>query len=221
MLVTQRPKMMVMQPRKTARKRQGTARRSVATIPHPPPINGYEVKHNKTLRFTTNAAVSQSITWSDILDCILFTTSAIAPFDLFFAARIRRIRVWALPILGTSSSVTVIFNSAATGEIGDRKVHQNSSMGIEPAYINCGPEKNSLASKFQISNSQIAFFLEAPTGSVIDLDMEYRSDVLGNEPVAAQNASVGATVGVVAFRGLDGLAVATSKFTIPTSLYAI
>jgi hypothetical protein len=190
-------------------------------IPHPPPINGYEVKHNRTLRFTTNAAVSQGITWQNLLDLILFTTSAIAPYDLFFAARIKRIRVWSVPIMGTSVSVTIIFNSTGTGEVGDRKVHQDSSMGIESAYLNCVPEKNSLASKFQITSTQVAFFIEAPTGSVIDLDMEYRSDVQGNEPVAAANASVGATVGVVAFRGLDGLAVATSKFLIPTSIYSV
>jgi hypothetical protein len=221
MLVTQRPKMMVRGPRKNLRKRQGTARRSASTIPHPPPINGYEVKHNKTLRFTTNVAVSQGITFQNLLDCILFTTSAIAPFDLFFAARIRRIRVWAVPILGTSASVCVVYNSTGTGEVGDRKVHQDSSMGIEPAFISCIPEKNSLTSKFQISNTQVAFFLEAPTGSVVDIDIQYRSDVQGNEPAAAANASVGATVGVVAFRGLDGLAVATSKYTIPTSIYAV
>jgi len=214
-------KAMVRRPRQNGRKPNGNPGSRRAMIPHPPPINGYEVKHSRTLRFTTNAAVSQSITWANLLDCILFTTSAIAPYDLFFAARIKRVKIWAIPSVGTSVSATVIFNSAASGEIGDRKVHQDSSMGIEPAFLNVRPEKNSLTSKFQISNSQIAFFLEAPTGSVIDIDMDYRSDVLGNEPVAAANASVGATIGVVAFRGLDGLAVATSKFTIPTSLYAI
>lgn len=189
-------------------------------IPRPPPIQTYQVKRSTALRFTTNAAVSQQITWQNLLDTILFTTSAIAPYDLFFAARIRRIRAWGMPVIGQSSSISIIFDNTSTGEVGDRDVHQDSSMGVEPAYLSVSPKKDSLASKFQISTGNTAFFIEAPVGTVIDIHMEFQSDVLGNAQAAA-NASVAATVGIIAFRGLDGLAVATTKFLVPTSFIQV
>jgi len=189
-------------------------------IPRPPPIQSYQVKRSTALRFTTNAAISQQITWANLLDTVLFTTSAIAPYDLFYAARIKRIRAWGMPVIGQSTSISIIFDSTAAGEIGDREVHTDSSMGIEPAYLSVAPKKDSLASKFQISNAQTAFFIECPVGTVVDILLDFQSDVLGNA-VAAANASVGATVGIIAFRGLDGLALATSKFLVPTSFVQI
>jgi hypothetical protein len=189
-------------------------------IPHPPPIQNYEVKHSTTLRFVTNAAVSQVITFQNILDTILMITSATTAFDLFLAIKIRRIKIWSLPVLGQSNSVTVIFEGGATGFVGDRKVHQDSSMGIEPAFLDVSPGQDSLASKFQVSTATNAFFLEAPTGSVVDLMCTFRSDVQANV-VSAQNAVVGGTTGAIGYRGLDGIASATSKFTIPTSFYSV
>lgn len=189
-------------------------------IPRPPQLNGYEVKQSKTLRFTTNAAYASSITYQNLLDTILMTTTAIAPFDLFYAVRINRLRCWALPTIGQSTSVTCTFDGFGAGFVGDREVHTDASMGIEPAYLSCSPSKQSLASKFQVSSSQAAFFLDVPAQCVVDVDLTFRSDTVG-VVVAAQNASVGATVGLVAFRGLDGLALATSKFTVPNGINTI
>lgn len=211
-------KAMVSRPRKQGRKPRGTARRSGAMIPHPSQIQNYEVKHNTTLRFTTNASVSQVITWQNICDTILLVTSATAGFQLFRTAKIRRVRCWALPVIGQSSSVSIVFNSDTIGSTGDRSVHQDSSMGIEPAFVSASPAAKSLSAMFQGGNTtNDAFFIECPSGSVIDIDMSYRGDALGIAPNAAGNALVGATVGTIGYRGLDGLSKATTLFTVPTS----
>jgi hypothetical protein len=215
----------VNRPRQNGRKRQGPARRSVATgpmgrlIPHPPPINGYEVKHSRTLRFTTNAAVSQQITFQNLLDTILFVTGTTTAIDLFNVVRVRRVKIWAMPVIGQSTSVTIIFDGAAIGFVGDREVHEDASMGVEPAYLSVSPSKQSLASKFQASGSQNAFFIEGPANSIIDVDLDFKADTQGAQ-VASQNVPVGVNT-AIAYRGLDGLAVATSKFIVPTSLNTV
>jgi hypothetical protein len=207
-------------PRQNLRKQNGTARRSSAMIPRPPLLNGYEVKHNKTLRFVATSAISLGITYQNLLDLILFTSSATVPYDVFYMVRIRRIKVWSLPVIGGASTVTVVFDGVTAGSQGDRQIHTDTSMGIEPAFVNAAPQSRSLASNFQLSSSATAFFLDCPGGSVADLQLEFHSETLGTA-VAAQNVSVGSSVGIIAYRGLDGLAVATSKFTIPTGLVQI
>jgi hypothetical protein len=189
-------------------------------IPHPPQLNAYEVTYNRTLRFVANTAIAQNFTFQNLLDLILLTTSATAPFDLFFAVRIKKIRAWAVPAIGTVSDIVIVFDGTAAGFVGDRKVHLDQSMGIEPAYVQCSPDPASLASKFQVSSTAVAFNLQCAGGTVIDLDLSFRSDILGN-PIAAQNASVGANVGTVAYRGLDGLAIATTKLPPPTGVFSI
>jgi len=187
-------------------------------IPHPPAIGDYAITQSKRLRFTAAAAVSQNITYQNLLDTVLIGAgNATPPTDLFFQVKVRSIKVWALPVIGQSSTVTVIFNGTTAGSQGDRVVHTDASMGIEPAFINARPREKTLASMWQTSVAQLAFFLECPTGSIIDVSLDFRSDVTGSS-VNAQNSALIATIGAMAFRGLDGLAVATSKFTIPTAL---
>jgi hypothetical protein len=191
-----------------------------ALIPHPPQINGYEIIHSKTLRFTTAAAAALTISYQNLLDLVLFTTSATAPFDLFKMVKIRFVKVWAVPILGTAVSVEVMFDGVTAGSQGDRRVHTDTSMGIEPAFVTARPLAKTLAANFQLSSGSSAFFIDCPAGAVVDVGLDFKSDTLGTA-VAAQNVSAGATTGVVAFRGLDGLPQATSNFTVPTGLLQI
>jgi hypothetical protein len=189
-------------------------------IPRPPRLNDYGVTHNRVLRFICSSAVAQNITFQNLLDTILMTTTATAPFDLFFAVRINRIKAWVLPALGSVNEVIILFDGVTAGFVGDRKTHIGTSMGIEPGTVACSPVKDSLASKFQVSSSNVAFNLQCPGGTVIDIDLSFRADTLGN-PVQAQNVSVGANVGTIAYRGLDGLASATSKMVPPNGIYTI
>lgn len=189
-------------------------------IPRPPPINGYEVRHSKILRFTASSAIDQNVTFQNLLDLILFTTTATAPFDVFYMVRLRRVKIWTLPAIGNSVTATVIFDGVTAGSQGDRQIHTDASMGIEPAYVNAAPLARTLASMFQTSSTANAFFIQCPAGSIVDIQLDFHSDTLGTS-VAAQNASAGALVGIFAFRGLDGLATATSKFTVPSGMTQI
>jgi hypothetical protein len=202
------------------RKPKGMARRSSAVIPRPPQLNGYQLTHNKSMRFQMNSNFSGSISFQNILDTILFTISATQPYDLFLMVKVRRVRVWTLPAIGSSNAATVIFDGTTAGSQGDRIIHTDNSMGIEPGYITCSPAGKSLASMFQLSSTAVAFFLYAPSGSVIDLDLSFKADLL-QVAQAAQNASVAAPTGVIALRGLDGLPVATTKFIVPQPMEQI
>jgi len=188
-------------------------------IPHPPPLSGFELRHSTRIRYTTNAAcVNQSITFADLGDTIAFAATAIAPFQVFDFVRIRRIELWAIMAIGTSTSVEVIFSGTGAGQAGDNITHTDTSMGLEPAHLRVIPAANCLASLFQSTQAaSSAFVLNTPTGTVIDITLEFRGSTSGTTD-ACQNASVAAPVGATIWRGLDGLAVAATKFIVPAGI---
>jgi len=181
-------------------------------ISHPPSIRDYAVRHGTRLRFTLNASFAAGITWADLLDTMLVAASAVAGYDQFFSVKIRAVEVWATPLLGSATTVSVIFDGSTVGLVGDQRLHTDTSMGIEPAHVRAVPAPRSLAADFQLSSTNIAFFLSAPQGAVIDLELTFVQSAAA-QAQAAQNALVGATIGAPYWRGLDGLGVATSKFT--------
>jgi len=170
------------------------------------------VRHGTRLRFTLNASFAAGITWADLLDTMLVAASAVAGYDQFFSVKIRAVEVWASPLLGSATTVSVIFDGGTVGLVGDQRLHTDTSMGIEPAHVRAAPAPRSLAADFQLSSTNIAFFLSAPQGAVIDLELTFVQSAAA-QAQAAQNALVGATIGAPYWRGLDGLGVATSKFT--------
>jgi hypothetical protein len=184
-------------------------------IAHPPQLNGYELRHSCALRFVSSSAFAGNITYQNLLDTILLATSATAVYDAFLAVKIRRIRLWAVPVIGNATTVTVIFSGATIGLVGDQQVHTDTSMGIQPASVSARPSRRSLASDFQLSSANTAFQVECPSGTVIDVELTFRGAY--GVPVLAQNVAVGALTGGVYLRGLDGLAVATTKFPVITS----
>jgi len=190
----------------------GAPKGSRQMISHPGQLNGYQVTHSVKLRFAANAAFSGNITFQNLLDTWLLSTTAVAPFDVFSAVKVRKIEIWAIPILGLATTVTASFDGTVAGLVGDQAVHTDTSMGVQPAHIVCRPSMKSTASDYQISSVNSAFNLVVPTGAVVDVSLTFKQSFL-IAPLAAQNASVGATVGAISLRGLDGLAVATTKFT--------
>jgi len=182
---------------------------------HPGEIGGYEITHNRRLRFTCTAAVvNQAISFQNLLDLILVATTTIAPFQLFDLVRIRSAQIWGQAALGTPSSVALSFDSAT----GDRTLHQDTSLGIKPAYIKAVPSPKSLVSFFNVTTGGQAFLLTCPAGSIIDLDLQFR-DIPG-QGTAATNASVAAPVGSIFYRGLDGLAAAGTNFPVPAGVFS-
>lgn len=185
--------------------------REVQIISHPPSIVGLELRHSVTLRYLTNAAVSQGITFQNLLDTLLVATTATAGTNLFQTVRVRRVRVWSLPALGSVASVSVEFNGTVAGISGDQALHTDTSMGVQPAHVDARPSARCLAADYQISSNAPAFALVCPSGSVVDVELSFRSQYADTN-AAAQNALVAATAGSQYIRGLDGLATATSKF---------
>lgn len=187
----------------------------VERMDHPPQINSYQVCHNRTLRFTSLATASTNISFQNLLDTMLVATSATAGFDLFEFVKIDKIEIWALAALGTPSTVEVNFTTAT----GDANVHTDTSLGVKPAYVKAVPARKSLASFYQLSNAGNAFQLTAPAGSIIDIKMRFKSSSFA--PQAAQNALVAATTGEFYWRGLDGIAMATTNYPPPAGVQKI
>lgn len=174
---------------------------------HPPQVNGYEISHSIRLRFTvTAAATSVSITGASILDTILTAVTAVLGYELFDIFRIRQVELWGQAALGTPSTVSVIF----TTNTGDQSIHTDTSLGVKPAYVRAVPSDRSLASFWTTSTGTSVFTVTCPAGSVLDLSCDFRTT--NALAVAAQNALVGATVGELYYRGLDGLAIAATNF---------
>jgi hypothetical protein len=181
---------------------------NVERMEHPPQVNNYEIAHSIRLRFTvTAAAVSQSITPQNILDTLLVATSATVGFNLFDIFRVRQVEVWGLAALGTPSTITVLFTTALTG---DQSIHTDTSLGVKPAYVKAIPSDKSLASFFSETSNASLFTVTCPAGSILDLSCDFKTT--NAQATAAQNAIVGATTGELYYRGLDGVAIATTNF---------
>jgi hypothetical protein len=182
-------------------------------ISHPPQISSYGITRDVRLRFVSNAGFIGNITYQNLLDTVLLSTTAVLGTDLFTAVRVNKVEAWAVPALGAAATVSVIFDGGVVGAAGDQKLHTDTSMGIEPAHVSAKPDPLTQAGQFQASSANNAFELEVPSGTVIDVSMTLRNSVNG-EAVAAQNALVGATAGVIYYRGLDGKPVATTVLPV-------
>jgi hypothetical protein len=139
-------------------------------------------------------------------------TSATVGYDLFEMVRIHRVTVWAQAALGTPTTVAIKYNTTT----GDQTIHTDTSLGVKPAFVSARPSNKSLAAFFQLSGAGAAFQITAPAGSIIDVQCSFKTTSLA--PVMAQNALVGATVGEFYYRGLDGLAAATTNLPPPMTV---
>jgi len=179
-------------------------------VPHPPPIRSYGITRDVRLRFVAGASIAKQITYQNLLDTVLLATTAVVGYDLFDAVRLNSVEAWAVPVIGGSNYITVLFNGEATGSVGDQKNHTDSSMGIQPAHVRARPDPLSQAAQFQTGAANAAFELVCPQGTIVDVSMTLRQPVFG-QATAAQNALVGATPGAVYYRGLDGLAISATQ----------
>jgi hypothetical protein len=188
-------------------------------ITHPVQLGNYLLTHKVRLRFIATAAFSTVFTYQNLLDLILSASSATVGYDVFHRVRVRGVEMWSIAALGSSTSVSCQFNGSGTGISGDGKFHTDTSMGIEPAHIFVRPVVDSLPDLYQASSSNAVMTLEGGAGTVIDLLLSFQQvDGIATE---AQNALVGATTGVLYWRGLDGSAISGSNFIPPSNLHTI
>lgn len=181
-------------------------------IAHPPVIQSYGLTRDVRLRFVSNAPFAVTITFQNLLDLILVGVTATTLADLFFAVRINSVELFALPAVGGATTVQLIYSGATVGASGDQKSHTDTSMGIEPAHVKAAPDRLTQAGQFQPSSADTAFIIAGPTGTVVDVSLSFRNPIDATAPVAAQNAGVAVTIAQLYYRGLDGLAKATTAF---------
>jgi len=181
---------------------------SQMVISHPPPIPRYEVRHSTVLRFVATSAVDQNFTFQNLLDTFLFAATALQGWDLFIAVKVRAIEMWSLPAIGATTTVECQYTGVSAGAVGDLQTHSDTSMGIQPAHLIARPNAKSLASNYQISNADIAFYLKCPAATVVDVHLSFTQAFVTDK--VAQNALVGAAIGAIYLRGLDGLAAAAT-----------
>jgi hypothetical protein len=201
-------------------RKQGQRRGNGQTlIPHPPPVQDIGLKREVRVRMLCTAAFSGQITYQNLLDIYNLATSAVTATALYTAVKVKAIEVWANGLTNSSATVTILFDGAVLGAIGDQKIHTDSSMGIEPAHVRAVPGRMTQAAQFQEATANNAFRLICPIGAVLDLELSYRNPLIGSV-VATQNAPAGASPGAVFVRGMDGVAAAGSSF-LPVGPFAI
>jgi len=201
--------------KKPARKatRKVAARGRDQIISHPPQLPSYGITRDVRMRFAANANSTVTVTFQNLLDTILVANSTTTAFDLFQSVRVNSVELWSIAALGTQSTVILVYDGTTVGAAGDQKTHTDTSMGIEPAHVKARPDPLTQAGMFQSSSANIAFFISAPSGTVIDVSLTFRQPVLGGA-VLAQNVLVGATIGAVYYRALDGKTTALTGFPV-------
>lgn len=195
------------------KRQQRQAPREKSVIPHPPPLQT-QLHMNTTLRFVTVAALTNStITFQNLLDAMFIATSATTGVTLFDAVRVRRVSLWARTIESTGvTTVNLTFAGPSAGYSGDAKTISDTSMSIEPAHVSARPDPESGAAMWQATGNVTAFIITAPALAVVDVQLSYRT-IQTNGVAATQNVPVGATAGELYYRGLDGLAIASTQYT--------
>jgi hypothetical protein len=178
----------------------------------PPTIHPQLVYHQR-MRFQCLVAGSQIVTFADLLDLYLVATSATAVYDVFDAVRVNFVEIWAASVsFGAPLSIYLEFNGANTaGLTGNAKAYSDTVMSTEPAHLLCKPGKDTASGMWNESSANAAWSMTVPVNTIIDVDCSFRN--LISPPQLAQVVAVGATTGQFYYRGLDGVAVSTTKFT--------
>lgn len=202
--------------RRAKRKQPRDQRQSV--IPRPPAIRTTSLVYTTRRRFlciSPSTGVGQTITYANILDSFLVATAATTGVQLFDMVKIRRVQMWAPSTsAAVPTTVQVCFDGKTAGSVGDALQHTATSIGMtEPAYLDARPSKRSQASQFQGSSSNTAMILVMPVNTILDVELTYVNALDNATPTAVTSALVGATAGDLYFRGIDGGAVAGSKWT--------
>jgi len=169
--------------------------------------------HRQRMRFQCTTSGTQAVSFADIMDMLLVATSATAVYDVYDVCRVNLVEVWCASASGgVPVTVSVQFNGGnSVGQVGDGRIISDTVMGNEPAHVRARPDRRSVAGQWSASTSAVtAFTVVTPTGSIIDVDVSYRNTVAA--PQLAQVVAVGATTGQFYYRGLDGVASATTKY---------
>lgn len=189
------------------RKKKSKQQKQIVTS-HPPQLRNHNIKWTTRLRFMLNANTPfQGITDTQILNTVIIAGTAVLGYQMFNAARVKFIELWALPAVGgTPQTITCTFD----GTGGDSLVFTDTSMGIEPCHVRAKPRRDSLAALWFNTSSTQLFTVGGPANMILDLGIEFVN--IFALPTAATNALIAAGPGSTYLRGLDGLAIASTSW---------
>ena len=197
--------------------------RSEFAIPNPGnlQVSGIPTVSMK-LKFNCGTATTSTVTWANILDTVVFAATATSVYDLFYAARLHCVEVWLPPQVAgvaTSAQMSLAFDSPTQG---DQRLWVCYA-GPTGGYMKCKPSNHSLNGLTWQNSSSVGGFTvnNCPIGALIQLSITFRTRMGSGSAQAAAQAASGATAGTVYFRGLDGLAIASTKFPPVPASYAI
>lgn len=181
-----------------------------------PPQVEFEIHQTHKLRFrNTIANPATAITFANLLETVLVSSSATVAYQLYDYVRVKEVEVWGIGTTSSSyasASVGVDFGGVSAGNYGGGKSYEDTTVSSAyPAYIRARPDKMSQAAQFQVNNASPAFHLRgvnvAVANMIVDVTLEFR-----NSPIVSPVVSAGSgmTPGDIYFRGLDGLNVAST-----------
>jgi len=114
----------------------------------------------------------------------------------------------------TQTTCSILWLGSISPFTQDKEVSNTSINPSKPAYISAKPPKNSLASFWQTAGTNNLVLLNAPQGTIIDINLSLTLDDNDDGAPAASTVST-ATVGVHYYLSLDPNA--THRF-VPISL---
>lgn len=199
-----------MAPRQKSRKQQGTARRSVATVPQ---ISSNVMKSH-VFRFVATSAFSGNITQTQIGGAsgtiATVTNSTVAYINETF--KVRRLRIWTPPA-SQGAAATCSINWIGGSFAPNKEISDTSVSVAVPAHVDSRPPPNSSGAFWQnMAGSTAIFTLVCPAGSIIDLHIDY---IEGDDEGVNSAAVAAAVLGHTYYLALDGPA---SNLLVPVSL---
>ena len=173
------------------------------------------------LKFNVGTASTSTVTWANIMDTVVFATSSTALYDLFYSVRLHSVEVWLPPSVAgvaTSAQATLAFDSPSQG---DQRIWVCYA-GPQGGYLKAKPANTSPNGMFWQNSSSVGAFTvnNLPVGALIQLNVTFRTRMGPGSALAAAQAGTGLSTGTVYFRGLDGLAIASTKFPPVPASYA-
>jgi len=180
------------------------------------------VRTQKVFRFLCSVTGDLDVTYARLGSLYLFATAATTSGLLWDRCRYKGVRVF-----GTTApcSIAITHGGATTGIVGDSQTHSDDSIGSTyvaklPRGANMSawlkPPKSTQTQLWQIctqANTAIAFTLNnSVTGVIIDVHMEYAGPTKAGNRNNPGPTIAGATLGDVAFLGLDGQQASVSSY---------
>lgn len=183
----------------------------------PPAINS-NVRISHKFRYVASAAIVDVGIVSDdlIMACGGMAVATTTVAALARTAKLKSVTVWT-PTATSTTPTTCSVEWPASQRSPSSEVSDTSINVSRPAHIVARPPKESLSSFwFDESTNATVFTLNAPIGSVVDVELEYY--LLDGTTAAVQNTVTGATTGRIYYGYLDG---DTNHLLVPVSLAAI